>query len=139
MSYLNYRMTDLAASIGNSQIDRFENTLNDRISKAKYYRQNLKNVEYPEELANTKNCFFFFLILANNRDKLNNYLNKNGIDTRITYPLPLNEQSIFRKYSKEVFEVAKKISKKVISLPIHYNLSIDEQDYIIKKINDFGV
>jgi perosamine synthetase len=134
----NYRMTDLAASIGNSQMDRFDKTLNDRISKARYYKENLKYVEYPEELNNTRNCYFFFLILVNNRDKLNKYLNENGIETRITYPLPINEQQIFRKYSKEVFPVAKKISKKVISLPIHHNLTINEQDYIIKKINDFG-
>jgi len=135
----NYRMTDLAASIGNSQMDRFDNTLKDRRSKADYYKKNLKNVEFPGELTNTKNCYFFFLILVNNRDKLNKYLNENGIETRITYPLPINEQPIFRKYSKEVFQVAKKISKKVISLPIHHNLTIDEQDFIIKKINNFGV
>ena len=134
----NYRMTDLAASIGNSQMDRLDSTLKDRKSKADYYKENLKNIEYPEELSDTKNCYFFFLILVNNRDKLNNYLNKNGIETRITYPLPINEQQIFKKYSKEVFPVAKKISKRVISLPIHHNLTINEQDYIIKKINDFG-
>jgi len=134
----NYRMTDLAASIGNSQIDRFDKTLKDRKSKADYYKEKLKNVEYPKELADTKNCYFFFLILVNNRDKLNKYLNENGIETRITYPSPINEQQVFRKYSKEVFPVAKKISKKVISLPIHHNLILDNQDYIIKKINEFS-
>ncbi|KYK31991.1 MAG: hypothetical protein AYK22_00075 [Thermoplasmatales archaeon SG8-52-3] len=138
-SYLgnNYRMTDLAASIGNSQMDRFETTLEERINKAKYYKQNLKNVDYPEELQNTKNCHFFFLILVKNRNKLNKCLNKNGIETRITYPLPINEQTIFKKYSKQDYISAKKFSKKVISLPIHHKLTIDEQDYIIKKINNF--
>ena len=138
-SYLgnNYRMTDLAAAIGNSQMNRIKNTLKDRFLKIKYYKENLKNVVFPDELPNTKSCYFFFLILVKNRDKLIKYLNQNGIETRITYPLPINEQTIFRKYSKEIFPVAKDISKSVISLPIHHKLTIEEQDYIIKKVNSF--
>lgn len=133
----NYRMIDLVAAIGNSQIDRFEETLKQRKMKADYYRENLRNVEYPKELQNTRNCYFFFLILAKNRDKLNKYLNDSDVDTRITYPMPINEQPVFKKFSKKVFPVAKEISRKVISLPIHNKLTINHQDYIIKKINNF--
>ena len=138
-SYLgnNYRMTDLMAAIGNSQMDRFDETLNNRRSKVEYYKDNLKNVDFPRELPNTVSCYFFFLILVESRDRLNKYLNENGIETRITYPFPINEQPIFRSFSKEVFPVAKEISQKVISLPLHYDLTVDEQDYIIKKINNF--
>ncbi len=139
-SYLgnNYRMMDLVAAIGNSQMDRFDETLNKRRSKAEYYKMNLKNVDFPQELSNTVSCYFFFLILVENRDKLNKHLNENGIETRITYPFPINEQPIFRDFSKEVFPVSKEISQKVISLPLHHEISIDEQDYVIKKINNFG-
>lgn len=133
----NYRMTDILASIGNSQIDRLERTLEMRKMKVNYYKRNLENVEYPKELKNTVNSNFLFLILVENRDKMNNYLNENGINTRITYPLPINEQQVFRKYSNEIFPIAKKISNTVISLPLHNNLTTEEQDYIIKKINTF--
>jgi len=134
----NYRMTDLSAAIGNSQMNRFEKTLKERKSKVDYFKANLKNVNYPEILPNSNSCNFFFLILAEKRDKMVKHLNKNGIETRITYPIPLNEQPIFKKYSNEVFPVAKKISQKIISLPIHNALTIKEQDYIIDKINSFG-
>jgi perosamine synthetase len=134
----NYRMTDLTASIGCSQIDRINITIQERKNKIRYYKENLKNVYYPDELPNTKNSYFFFLILVENRDELNKYLNKNGIETRITYPMPINEQSIFKNYYNKVCPVAKEISKKVIALPIHYKLTIDEQEYIINKINNFG-
>lgn len=138
-SYLgnNYRMTDLVATIGISQLKRIDKTLKQRKEKAIYYKENLKSVEYPNELENTYNCNFFFLILSENRDKLNKHLNKNGIETRITYSMPVNEQPVFKKYNKEIFPVAKKISNKVISLPIHHELTIEQQDYIIKKINNF--
>ena len=138
-SYLgnNYRMTDIAAAIGNSQMNRIKKTLEDRRKKIKYYKENLKNVNYPEELTNTKNCYFFFLILVKNRDKLIKHLNQNGIETRITYPLPINEQKIFKKYTNEKFPVAKEISKSIISLPIYNRLTTSEQDYIINKVNNF--
>ncbi len=133
----NYRMTDIAAAIGNSQLKRIKETLKQRKKKIKYYKENLKNVEYPKELPNTINSNFFFLILVKNRNKLNKYLNDNGIETRITYPMPINEQPIFVKYSKETFPVSKEISRQIISLPIHYKLSTLQQDYIIKIINKF--
>jgi len=133
----NYRMTDIAAAIGNMQIERFNETLQLRQEKTAYYKENLKNVGYPKELENTKSCYFFFLILVDDRDKLNHYLNENGIDTRITYPMPINEQSVFRKYSKEVFPVAKNVSQRIISLPIYHSLTKKEQDYVIEKINLF--
>jgi len=134
----NYRMTDIIAAMGNSQMNRFENTLKNRKRKSIYYKESLKNVEFPREVKNTYNSNFFFLILTEKRDKLNTYLNKNGIDTRITYPMPINEQAIFRKTSKKVFPIAKKTSEKIISIPIYDSLTQEQQDYITKKINGFS-
>jgi perosamine synthetase len=134
----NYRMTDVLAAMGNSQSDRLEKTLEKRKIKVDYYKKNLENVSYPKELKNTVNSNFLFLILVENRDKMNDYLHANGIDTRITYPMPINEQPLFRKFSKDFFPVAKKVSNRIISLPLHNKLTTEEQDYIIKKINTFG-
>jgi perosamine synthetase len=134
----NYRMIDLMAAIGNTQIQRFDTTLQIRKEKVAYYKENLQNVvAFPEQLPNTMNCNFFFLILTEKRDKLNTHLRNNGIDTRITYPMPINEQPMFKKYGKEVFPLAKEVSQKVISLPLYHTLTRKEQDYIINKIVSF--
>lgn len=133
----NYRMVDLLAAMGNSQMARFEETLKARKEKVCYYKEHLKNVEYPTELENIVNCHFLFLILIDQRDALNAYLNKNGIETRITYPRPLNEQPLFKKYSTEIFQKAKEVSQRVISLPLYHGLGRKEQEYIIKIINSF--
>lgn len=133
----NYRMIDLVAALGNVQIERIQETLKVRKEKVEYYKDNLQNVRYPKELPDTVNSNFLFLIFADNRDKLNKHLNKKGIDTRITYPMPINEQPVFRKYSKEIFPIAKEVSQKVISLPLYHSLTRKEQEYIIKEINTF--
>jgi perosamine synthetase len=134
----NYRMIDLVATVGISQLKRIDETLKQRKEKAIYYKENLKNIEYPKELENTYNCNFFFPILSKNRQKLNKYLNENGIETRITYPIPINEQPVFKEYKNKVFPVAKEISNKIISLPMHHELIVEQQDYVIKKINSFN-
>jgi perosamine synthetase len=134
----NYRMTDLVAAIGNAQIQRIEGTLRTRRKKVRCYREGLQNVSFPNELPNTVNSHFFFLILTKNRDSLNTYLNNNGIDTRITYPKPINQQPLFRNYSKETYPMAKKISQQIISLPLYHTITRNQQDYIIKKINVFN-
>jgi len=131
----NYRMIDLVAAIGNEQIERFDETLKIRKEKVQYYKEHLKNVEYPKELSDATNCYFFFLILSENRDQLNNHLNKQNIETRITYPKPINEQPVFRKYCNEIFPKAKEVSEKILSLPLYHSLTEKQQKYIVEQIN----
>lgn len=133
----NYRMIDVVAAMGVSQMVRFKKTLQRRIEKAIYYKEHLKNVEYPGELQHTKNNYFLFLILTNKRDKLNNYLNKNGIETRINYPIAVNEQPVLKKFSSEVFPKTKEAASRVLSLPMFHSLTRKQQDYVINKINSF--
>ena len=52
----NYRMIDLLAAIGNVQIQRFEKTLRLRREKVTYYKEQLKNISYPEKVKDTVNC-----------------------------------------------------------------------------------
>ncbi|HUS99536.1 MAG TPA: DegT/DnrJ/EryC1/StrS family aminotransferase, partial [Candidatus Thermoplasmatota archaeon] len=138
-SYLgnNYRMIDVIAAMGTAQIGRFKKTLRQRKEKVIYYKENLKNVEYPKELEQTKNSYFLFLILTNKREKLNEHLKKNSIETRINYPTPVNDQPILRKYSTDVFPKSKEAASRVLSLPLFHSLTREQQDYVIKEVNSF--
>jgi dTDP-4-amino-4,6-dideoxygalactose transaminase len=77
--------------------------------------------------------------LANKRDKLNEYLKKNGIETRINYPTPVNDQQTLKKKRSDVFQNSKLAAKQVLSLPLYHNLTREQQDYVIKTINSFLV
>jgi perosamine synthetase len=138
-SYLgnNYRMIDVIAAMGTAQIARFKKTLQQRIEKAAYYKEHLENVSYPNELEQTKNSFFLFLILTDKRDKLNEHLKKNGIETRINYPTPVNDQPVLKKYSSEIFPKSREAANKVLSLPLYHGLTREKQEYVIGKINSF--
>lgn len=133
----NYRMTDLHAALGLNQVDRLERTIQKRRKIAFYYRENLENIDLPKVRPNTKNCYVFFPILTKMRDKLQSTLKDKGIETRITFPLPLYNQPIFKKYKKDICPNVEKVSKEILSLPIYPKLSSQEQEYIVKMINDF--
>jgi len=131
----NYRMMDINAAMGCSQIDRFKKTLRARRELVKYYKEHLKNVFYPKELIQTKNSYSLFTILLENRDQLVAHLRNNGIETRIHYSTPINKQQIH--YSNEMYPKATEVSKRILSLPLYHGLTRDQQDYIIMAVNDF--
>lgn len=131
----NYRMMDINAAMGCTQIERINTTLRRRKEQVRYYKEHLKNVLYPQEHPHTTNSYSLFLLLSNAREELQAHLTKNGIETRVHYPLPINKQKIH--YTKEIYQKATSISKKILSLPLYHNLTRNQQDYIIKKVNDF--
>jgi dTDP-4-amino-4,6-dideoxygalactose transaminase len=67
------------------------------------------------------------------------YLNKFGIDAKIHYPKPLHLQKpcVVNKYNKGKFPVALKISKNIISIPVHEYIKKKEIKYVIEKIKNF--
>ncbi len=133
----NYRMTDLIAAIGLNQIQRLDKSIQIRRKKAEFYKENLQSVKFPKTLPNTVNCYLFFPILTDKRDQLYSYLQKEGIETRITFPLPLYDQPLFKNYKMDRCPNTEKISQTILSLPIYTKISSKEQEYIVRKINDF--
>ena len=75
------------------------------------------------------------------RDALKEYLAANGIPSMVYYPLPLQEQEAFKgiTVAAEGLEVAKSLSGRVLSLPMHTELREEIQDYIIEKIKSFFI
>ena len=120
----NYRMTDITASMGVSQIQRFQHTLQLRLQKATYYKEHLKDAGYPVELPFSRQNYFLFLIYVEDQRKMIRYLTHAGVETRMYQPL----------YDTPV---ALEASEHIISLPMYHSLTREKQDYVIRKINGF--
>lgn len=138
----NSRLDAIQAAILRVKLKYLNNWNKERANKAQYYNKNLKNIGdiiVPETNPDKTHIFHQYTIRTKLRDKLKNYLTKNGIPTMIYYPIPLHLQPAFKYlgHKKGDFPEAEKASKEVLSLPIYPELSKKEQDYIIKKIKDF--
>lgn len=120
----NYRMIDVIAAMGNTQLQRLPDTVYERHQKAMYYKEHLQGVDYPIEHHNTYNSYFFFNIIVKHRDQLMNHLLKYGVETRCS--IELSPQP----YTKE-------IAHHLLALPLYNKLTLEEQNYVIRTVNDF--
>ena len=73
------------------------------------------------------------------RDPLRDWLDDQGIDTGIHYPIPLHLQGAYEHLdlAEGAFPVAEAKAKRMISLPIYPELSHDQQDRIVGEIRSF--
>ena len=79
-----------------------------------------------------------FVIKISNRSVLNKYLNMNGIETLMHYPLSPHLQKAYEKDMKNVkLKVAEELQEKILSLPMGPHLDVKSVKYVSKKINNF--
>ncbi len=78
-----------------------------------------------------------FVIRTENRNKLKNYLQNNGISTIIHYPIPsyLSEAYKYLGYKVGDYPITEEYANKVLSLPLYNGMTKKELDYVVNIIN----
>jgi perosamine synthetase len=129
----NYYMNEISAGIGLVQLKKLKklNTIRKKIAKQYSQKLIVKNkMEY------NSNCsYHLYWIRVKKRDTFMKKMNDNNIETGIHY-FPIHKMSFYK--SKLKLPITEKITKEIVSLPIHPNLSDDEVSKIIKLTNSFS-
>lgn len=136
---VNSRLDSIQAAILNVKLKYLDDYCSARIKAAGEYNARLSKVyDSPYEMPDVKHIYHQYSIRVSDRDKLHNYLAEAKIPTMIYYPVPLHLQNAYRFNNKEGdYPVAEKISKEILSLPMHTELNIEQIDYICNKIKEF--
>tara|TARA_Y100000310_G_scaffold316318_1_gene367879 strand:- start:14523 stop:15632 length:1110 start_codon:yes stop_codon:yes gene_type:complete len=133
----NYRMSDVHASIGIAQLNRFEQVLNKRERLAENYTQGLSvisdKITLPYIEMGNKHAWFLYPILLENRDLVKEELNKRGIGAIVSWPLTIYQQPYFEKF-KTICPIAEETTKKILCLPLYYEMDQEEQNYVIENL-----
>lgn len=81
----------------------------------------------------------YVIHVPGHRDELMKYLKAEGVGTIIHYPIPphLSEAYAYLGFKRGDFPIAEKAADEVLSIPIYNGMVDDEQEYVIKKINEF--
>ena len=80
-----------------------------------------------------------YVIRCEERQNLIEYLDKNGINTIIHYPIPphLSEAYKYLGYKRGSYPITEHLANTVLSIPIYNGITVDEQSYVINKLNEF--
>ena len=140
----NYRLNELQAALGISQLKKLNIFNNYRNNAAKFYFDKLKKtgLKLPVIKKNNKSSFHLFSIsfdkkkIKNNYQKIYKKFIKNGIFTNLHY-LPVHLHPFYKKmgFKKGDFPNAEEHAKTSFSLPLYYGIKKIDQLKVIKCIN----
>ena len=133
----NYRMTNICAAIGYSQLKQIDRFIDRKKKINKLYKKLLSNkIEFQVIHPLCKSTFWLVTILFKNssiRNKVVSYLKKKKIETRPIFK-PMNQLKMF-KSSNHKYKNSIDIYSRGISLPSYPDLKENEIRYIVDIIN----
>lgn len=141
----NSRLDTLQAAILDVKLKYLDIYIKNRYLSASYYTNHLNKlfgyIQTPTEQLFSTHVYHQYTIkvFENKRNQLKNYLEVNNIPSMIYYPIPLDQQNAFKSIIKigDSLSNSHSLTNEVLSLPIHTELTPNQQEYIIEKIYSF--
>ncbi len=135
----NSRLDEIQAAILRVKLRHLETDLELRKQTAAFYMDHIQHPEIvlPQVNDRDANVFHIFPIRSKYREKLQNYLAENGIQTMIHYPVPPHKQACYKEYNQLSLPVTEQIHREELSLPMSPVLENEELKYVVDVINKF--
>lgn len=136
---INSRLDEIQAAVLDIKLKYLDADNHRRRLIAKYYRENIKNenIVLPSTEDELSHVWHIFAVRTKYRNKLQKYLNDNGIETNIHYPTPPHKQLAYKEISDSTYRITEKIHEEILSLPISPVLSDEEVKKVVILINAF--
>lgn len=135
----NARLDELQASLLRIKLSHLSELTKEREEIVKRYLNEIKNplIQLPKLRENCTHVWHLFVVKVEERDKFQNYLEKNGIGTVIHYPIPAHLSEAYRDlgYKAGDYPITEDYANTIISLPLYNGMTKEEIDYVIEKIN----
>lgn len=134
----NSRLDTLQAAILLPRLAKLEAVIEKRRKNASHYIKALQGlVDTPIEASDEFHTFHVFVVQCDRRNELQKALSANGIETKIHYPIPIHRQAAANELSNKSLPVTDAQAERILSLPIHQFLSINQIDFVCEKIKKF--
>ena len=139
----NSRLDTIQAVVAKHLIEKkLDKITENRIKNALMYDSLLRDMPFlkiPERKIGNKEVFHLYTFQAKKRNKLAEFLNINGIDAKIHYPIPMHLQPAAKKlnYKKGDFPNSEKTCSNIISLPVHEFITKKQLEHTINCIKSF--
>jgi len=138
----NSRLDELQAAFLRVKLPYLNRWNEHRKKVAERYIKEINNplIKLPKPTDNEyDHIYHVFVIRCDTRDKLEKYLNDNGIKTLIHYPIPMHLQDAYKDLNihKGDLPIAEEISNTSLSVPVYYGITDEQVSYIIEKLNEY--
>ena len=137
----NYRMTDIHAALGISQMNRLDEFIKKRHEIAKIYDEELSQlpIKLPHQNEDSFSSFHLYVIrlelkkIKMSHENVFNTLRENGIGVNLHY-IPVHLHPFYKNlgFKNGDYPESEKYSSEAISIPIHHSLTRKDQNYVIK-------
>lgn len=139
---VNSRLDTLQAAILRAKLPHLDDYNTKRNEAAAYYDRVFETVEelkIPKRAGKTNHVFHQYTLQLSeslNREDIRKYLADKGIPTMVYYPLPLHKQKAYidDRYPDGHFPITEELCERVLSLPMHTELSQEQLEYICNHI-----
>jgi dTDP-4-amino-4,6-dideoxygalactose transaminase len=137
---MNSRLDEIQAAILRVKLKGLDEDNNKRSEIAKYYLNNINNslIDLPKIKEDISHVWHLFVIRCENRNKLQEYMQKNGIQTLIHYPIPPHKQKAYAQWANFNFPITEKIHNEILSLPISPVMDKLEVKKVVEVINGWN-
>ena len=138
---LNSRLDEIQAAILNVKLKYLDEDTQKRKDIAKYYIENIKHPDIILPIVEDwdAHVFHLFPILTPKRDKLQEYLKENGVQTLIHYPIPPHKQQAYQDWNGLSFPITEKIHAQELSLPMSPIINPFDIAEVCQLINNYQV
>jgi dTDP-4-amino-4,6-dideoxygalactose transaminase len=141
---MNYRITDIQASLGISQLTHLDEFISRRHELAKIYNEALSDlpITTPYMHPETYSAFHLYVVrlkldkIKKTRKEVFESLRKNGIGVNVHY-IPVHTQPYYRRlgFSYGQFPEAEKYYEEAITLPLYPSMTEMEQNMVIESLS----
>ncbi|MCK5028119.1 MAG: DegT/DnrJ/EryC1/StrS family aminotransferase [Bacteroidales bacterium] len=141
----NSRLDSIQAAILNVKLKYIDDYSGARQKAASIYNELLKDIpgiKTPKVSDSSTHVYHQYTLILDesiNRNDLQSFFKSKEIPSMIYYPIPLHKQKAYEKelVSGESFPVTERLSNTVLSLPIHTELTREEQEFVVSSLIEF--
>lgn len=138
---MNSRLDELQAGLLRVKLAHLDELNQERQMIAERYDKGIINplIRPLKTRPGSNNIYHQYVIHCEKRDELIEYLKNHDIGTIIHYPIPPHLQQAYRELGlkKGDLPIAERYADEVLSLPMFNGMTIEEQEYVIEKLNSF--
>ena len=141
MKGLNSRMDEIQAAVLCLKLGRLDADNEARRKVAKAYSEGITNplISLPAMPSESgENVWHIYPIRTPERDRLREYLSREGIETMIHYPVPPHKQRAYSEWNDRTYPISEQIHQEILSLPISPVMTEEEIRRVVEVLNAYN-